>query len=380
MTQSLVQLRLPAGRQEGIISDGDTAPDWAADNCSWVLAPPQPAAPAVQGVLLTVIRFALGPDDALRIDACSDAACADKVTSVSGSPFSAAAPPPQELAVAAVAVRVSFSSSWAQRARAGFALRYSAQLAMSVSSSTCLPFGMWHHVAAVLLPAGAGIGNFLAQIFINGSLAVTAAGSRLSVLALAGPLGLAVGRGSPDRPPVARSWSPTIGVWTAASPTGFWTGDVGDVRLWGRGLTAGEVAANMNRSCESLPGGGAGGSGDGPDACYPVNASKLTDTEAVAMESGGGSDACSVLRPVVGVRHSAWCSPAGDAASTEVGNTAVWGFCAAGPRLPGAGFDYDAAALDALAVLEPSTALGRLDGACWSVLVNFSSNRAGRFS
>jgi hypothetical protein len=140
-----------------------------------------------------------------------------------------------------------------------------------------------------------------------------------------------------------------------------------------------EVAANMNRSSLAQPGDGSGTSvGGRPAACYTVNISQLTDPVTIAADGGGGAEGCPALRPVVGVKHTAWCTPARDESGTILSDAAAWGFCAAGPRLPGAGFDYDAAALDALAVLQPLIALGRLDGACWSVLANFSGNRAGR--
>ena len=335
--------------------------------------------PFLTEILITFIHCELGPNDAIYISACGDVGCSEAVaTAVSGSPFSADAPPPNILSVPALSARVRFKSAWSVHSRAAFALRYSSTRSTGISTRACLYVGSWIHAAAVLRPIAGG--EVEALLYINGSIVANATGTHPPVLSLAGTLGVAIGRSGPEQSPVGYTWSETTGQWTSGG-VGYWRGKLGDIRLWGRAINSMDVMRFMHQSCATMPARG----GEGPVACYPMNGSALTDrTRFTADENTSvttNAD-CSALRPIVGDRHAAWCVPPGDqsmllyADGSELGS--LWGFCSATPRLPGAGFGYEIGNLDMMANLPLKSALGQLDGGCWRVLFNFSGNTAGR--
>jgi hypothetical protein len=206
-----------------------------------------------------------------------------------------------------------------------------------------------------------------------------------SGLAIAGDMGLAIGRPDTTRAP------PWIGGIFASQPSdylqwihrgqdSFWNGGLDEIRIWNRSLTDAEISKGFKSSCATS---------DGPptNPTVPLVCFGFEDVWEGSIAAGfrdTGAAGGAKMVPVVGDRHTTWCETRDDQGQLmsqySLGSRAAnkngqsWGFCTDKPQVPGLGFDYSESALFQFRMSNVSI-LPQLPG-CGDVPVIFSSNSA----
>ena len=309
------------------------------------------------------------PDDSnmlLTIEECSDAVCTSSVRIFYSFKIGLAQIAPFKLPPTSTGfARVTFICLFSPHTQARFVLRYKALYRSDpgTPAATCLKMSPsnWHHVAAVVkLANGSGIES---SLYLNGSALTTKVdflAEKSAGLFYGDSHGFAFGRVSPTSPPF-----------------GYLVGDIDDVGVWNRSLSAQNLTALMQAGCRG-----------------PFPAVLCFDFEESASTARGsfknlGARAQTEAVAVDNDRFLPWCTGRDDAGSLQVYYSGAcipyeesWGFCTDRPRLPGLGYDYDE---DMLAELNDRLQNGlSLDSVrslpgCVNTPLVVDGNRAGRY-
>jgi hypothetical protein len=301
-------------------------------SCSWILAPGGGSGGGFQDVTLFFTEFLLTSQDKLSLASCFDIDCTS--TTNSKTFFGATVPPPYASTTPVMRVRLTiFKGAWASSA--GFTASYVGTPTLP-SALPGLVVDTWHHVALSVTESGS------LSLIINGT-------QRLAQQLLwipapmqnpltSGAHSTAIGRGAP--------------AWQNGGNLGQACLELDELRFWTESRKASDILDTMNAGCQSV----AVSASARLAACYSFDAVGDTD--------GGGKlghffpDASQNQIPAFtsshGSTHVPWCVNMDDAGKLRLDTSItydwsandMWGYCTSKPRLPGAGFDFNEAAIE----------------------------------
>jgi len=341
-------------------------------SCSWILAPGGGSDGGFQDVTLFFTEFLVTSQDSLSLASCFDINCTSrtKPTILRGAalplPFVSTTP------VMLVTLTTLKSGSWPSSA--GFTASYAGTPALPSALPGLVP-DAWHHVALSVAASGQ------LSIVVNGTqqldqqLPWYPAPTQNPLTSGADATG--IGRGAP--------------AWQGSGDFGKACLELDELRFWTVSRTAADMVGTMNAGCLAVA----------ADALPELALAACYSFDAVGDASEDGKlghffpDTSQNQIPgftaAHGSPHLPWCVNIDDEGELKLDGAysvydwsanEMWGHCTSKPRLPGAGFDYDEAAMEEAAArrLENTAAVLSLYPGCGDVPLRWESEEQLRSS
>ena len=360
---------------------------WSQQPCSWTIAPPNAASVTLIFTEFFLVQ-AIGQSfiDTLSICICANVECLvpNSCSHLSGSDV----PAPFTSTTGIMRVILETSTSNTFPSVPGFTAAYAAAY-----DSARIDAQLWHHLAFTIEPAltnssdAALMDSSLLNVYVDGmvSFVDVLSWDPAHAAPFAGEFGVAIGLGAPHWQPSEQDYlreslgypkgTPRSSVSGTERNRGQFNGSIDEVRVWQIRRSSLEINASKELTCSDLK--------HDLVACYSFDDddgdTHFKDESArglVTAQSAPG------LSP-----HLPWCINRQDEGQVQV--TALnataripvsWGFCSNMPRLPGAGYVYDAKQMHDLAqgLASASQALLEEYPGCGHVALNVSRNSASR--
>ena len=319
---------------------------------------------------LPSLQFLLTNRDSLSLHSCFDLGCASKTTATTyfGSEL-----PPLFVSTTGVVLVTLKKSTGTWSSSPGFTASYAGTPCATPGSKIV---GAWQHVAVTISEDG------LATTFVNGELfqrdqlqwELSPAQSPV----LSGRHSTAIGHGAPD-------WQEE-GVFGLGNSTVL----IDELRFWTTDRSAANISQSMLAGCLDLT-----GSSPQLAACYSFDEAFTSDAHD---RKEFFADTSQSAIPAFVASHSSpylpWCENIDDDGVLKMDDewrnlgggwydtAKFWGYCSSNkPRLPGAGFDYDEAAMEeaARSRLKGTAAVLKSYPGCGDLPLQLEHNVAGAF-
>ena len=303
-------------------------------SCSWILAPGGGGGGGFQDVTLFFTEFLLTGQDSLSLASCFDINCTSKTVSTI---FRGAAVPPPFVSttpVMLVTLTTLQSSAWPQSS--GFTALYAGTPVLPSALPGLVP-NAWHHVALSVAASGH------LSIVINGTqqldqqLPWDPAPTQNPLTS--GSDATSIGRGAP--------------AWQGSGDFGKACLELDELRFWTVSRTASDTVETMNAGCLAV----AANALPELAACYSFDAvgNANKDGKLGHFFPDASQNQIPAFTAAHGSPHLPWCVNIDDDGELNLDGAYqeydwslndMWGYCTSKPRLPGAGFDYDEAAME----------------------------------
>ena len=317
-------------------------------SCSWILAPGGGNGGGFQGVMLFFTEFLLTSRDSLVLASCLDISCLSVTaeTTLTGATL----PRPFVSTTPAMLVRLVNEEEGAWVSSAGFTASYAGMPTLPEALRPGLAVNVWHHIA---LSATA-----------NGSLSFVINGTQQLAQLTWDPVPTQspLTSGTDDSTAIGRG-APT---WQKGGDFGYAGLEVDELRFWNEARTVSEIASVMHMGCQDIA---AVDSGQKLAACYSFDAKGATNGgENGAFFPDASKNQIPAFTAAPDAPYLPWCMNMDDDGEVRLedqldsgsgghynyydwSENDMWGYCKTKPRLPGAGFDYDEAAMEEAAAL-----------------------------